>query len=174
MALQSENAHIIAQNAQKQCIIFKLPERITTLSKVTPQQRIGLCLAQVLGQCLPPEASNARNRCKASVPDASLPPRLMNSTALSNSESGTSPFPWAKAEETTNAINTPAVSLSHALLIARNVVFRIIHIETVGQLPHIPPVVLKIEVDGLRVIRALRSVIQPESPFIQQVAVIGL
>lgn len=53
MALQSENAHIIAQNAQKQCIIFKLPERITTLSKVTPQQRIGLCLAQVLGQCLP-------------------------------------------------------------------------------------------------------------------------
>ena len=58
----------------------------------------------------------------------------MNSTALSNSESGTSPFPWAKAEETTNAINTPAVSLSHALLIARNVVFRIIHIETVGQL----------------------------------------
>ena len=33
--------------------IFKLPERITTLSKVTPQQRIGLCLAQVLGQCLP-------------------------------------------------------------------------------------------------------------------------
>lgn len=57
----------------------------------------------------------------------------MNSTALSNSESGTSPFPWAKAEETTNAINTPAVSLSHALLIVRNVVFRIIHIETVGK-----------------------------------------
>ena len=53
MALQSENAHIIAQNAQKQCIIVKLPERITTLPKVTPQQRIGLCLAQVLGQCLP-------------------------------------------------------------------------------------------------------------------------
>lgn len=45
--------HIIAQNAQKQCIIVKLPERITTLPKVTPQQRIGLCLAQVLGQCLP-------------------------------------------------------------------------------------------------------------------------
>ena len=53
MALQSENAHVIAQNAQKQCIILKLPERITTLSKVTPQQRISLCLAQVLGQCLP-------------------------------------------------------------------------------------------------------------------------
>ena len=53
MALQSENAHVIAQNAQKQCIILKLPERITTLSKVTPQQRISLCLAQVLGQCFP-------------------------------------------------------------------------------------------------------------------------
>ena len=173
MALQSENAHIIAQNAQKQCIIVKLPERITTLPKVTPQQRIGLCLAQVLGQCLPRKQAVPVTYVRHLSPMPAFRP-FDEFHGLVKQRIRHFPLSLGKSGETTNAINTPAVSLSHALLIVRNVVFRIIHIETVGQLPHIPPVVLKIEVDGLRVIRTLRSVIQPESPFIQQVAVIGL
>ncbi len=74
MALQSENAHIIAQNAQKQCASFSNSRNASQHFLRSLLSSESACALLRFSVNVSPEASNARNRCKASVPDASLPP----------------------------------------------------------------------------------------------------
>lgn len=50
----------------------------------------------------------------------------------------------------------------------------VIRIEIKAEPLQAPPVVLKVQVDGLRLVRAFRRIVQPESLFPQQVAVVGV